>query len=188
MQRKDKAQSLLTYAFLLVVVVAGLLAMKVYLTRTVQEKYRQSVDTWGKGEQYQVGRTQAQYTGSSWQNPKEKCPEVITQENALNKSIGVLTQRIDKLTQEITDLRDRAKTLRERADEVEAQAQALDDQGLSDEANRLRTAIIPPLLAEAANLETEAGHREKKRSDCEEELMQLEKRIQVLHNNYPQCF
>lgn len=54
MQRKNKqAQSVLEYAVLIIIVVAALLAMRIYMLRAVQEKYRQSADVFGEGEQYE---------------------------------------------------------------------------------------------------------------------------------------
>lgn len=54
MQRKNKqAQSFLEYAILIIIVVAALLAMRIYMLRAVQEKYRQNGDVFGEGEQYE---------------------------------------------------------------------------------------------------------------------------------------
>ncbi len=37
---------------------AALIAMRVFMVRAVQEKYRQSADVFGQGEQYEPGVTQ----------------------------------------------------------------------------------------------------------------------------------
>ena len=37
---------------------AALIAMRVFMLRAVQEKYRQSADVFGQGEQYAPGKTQ----------------------------------------------------------------------------------------------------------------------------------
>jgi len=59
MQKKiNKAQSVLEYTILIVIVVAALLAMRIYMLRAVQEKYRQSGDVFGEGEQYERGVTE----------------------------------------------------------------------------------------------------------------------------------
>jgi hypothetical protein len=58
MKRKsDKAQSFIEYAILIILVIGVLLAMRTYMTRAVQEKYRQSGDVFGAGEQYEKGVT-----------------------------------------------------------------------------------------------------------------------------------
>ena len=51
-------QSLLMYCALIAVVVAVLLAMAPYFKRVVQERYRQSADVFGAGEQYEKGVTE----------------------------------------------------------------------------------------------------------------------------------
>ena len=50
---KNKAQGILGYAFLITVVVAGLIAMSVYMKRRVQGSYKKAADVFGQGEQYQ---------------------------------------------------------------------------------------------------------------------------------------
>ncbi|MFH0763275.1 MAG: hypothetical protein V1925_05250 [Candidatus Omnitrophota bacterium] len=53
----SKAQVLLEYALLIILVVAALVAMRYYIIGAVQEKYRQSGDVFGEGEQYEKGVT-----------------------------------------------------------------------------------------------------------------------------------
>jgi Flp pilus assembly pilin Flp len=55
--KRNKSQTFLEYAVLIGVVAAALVAMRVYMVRVVQEKYRQSADVFGEGEQYQKGVT-----------------------------------------------------------------------------------------------------------------------------------
>lgn len=58
MKRRDrKGQSFIEYAILVVLVVGALLAMRTYMVRSVQEKYRQSADVFGEGGQYERGIT-----------------------------------------------------------------------------------------------------------------------------------
>lgn len=49
---KNKSQAILGYAFLIVVVVAAIIAMSVYMKRRIQGSYRKSADVFGQGEQY----------------------------------------------------------------------------------------------------------------------------------------
>ncbi len=56
-RKTNKAQSLIAYSVLFCVVVAALLGMRTYMTRTLQEQYRQSADQFGQGEQYEKGET-----------------------------------------------------------------------------------------------------------------------------------
>jgi len=57
-KKRNKAQSFLEYAVLFIITVAALLAMRVYILRIVQERYRQSADVFGEGEQYDRIATQ----------------------------------------------------------------------------------------------------------------------------------
>lgn len=58
MRRGNKAQSFLEYAVLIAVVVGALIAMRIYITRSVQAKFKQGADVFGQGEQYEKGVTQ----------------------------------------------------------------------------------------------------------------------------------
>ena len=49
------------YAVLIILVAAAFMAMRSYLLGALQEKYRQSADVFGEGEQYQEGVTRAVY-------------------------------------------------------------------------------------------------------------------------------
>ena len=55
--RSRKAQLFLEYTIVIALLVAALVAMRVYLTGAIQEKYKQSADVFGEGEQYEKGRT-----------------------------------------------------------------------------------------------------------------------------------
>lgn len=58
--RNKRAQSILEYAVIVGVVVAGLLAMQVYIKRGLEGKLRSSADD--IGEQYAPGNTTGSYT------------------------------------------------------------------------------------------------------------------------------
>lgn len=59
MSRACKGQSILEYAMIIAVVVAGLLAMNIYMRRGVEGKLRESTDN--IGEQYEAGETTSNY-------------------------------------------------------------------------------------------------------------------------------
>jgi len=183
-----KAQSLVAYAVLLAVVIGALLTMRVFLNRIAQEKYRQSLDVWGEGQQYERGATKGSYSGSSWENKKLKCPEVQVLLDSLEAQVEVIRKRIGVYTEEYEDLQARAAALRERAAEVEEQAARLEAEGLIDEANRLRNSVIPDLIAEAEDLEEKARQKAEKIQDLQEELVRLLEEIEKLKDAYPQCF
>lgn len=54
MKRKlNKSQSLIEYCVLIGIFTAAMVAMRVFMVRAFQEKYRQSADVFGQGEQYE---------------------------------------------------------------------------------------------------------------------------------------
>ena len=61
---RNRGASMIEYAVLIVVVVVFLLGMRVYLTRAVQGKWKQSADSLGYGLQYQPGEGGTKIHGS----------------------------------------------------------------------------------------------------------------------------
>lgn len=57
MQRKSRSQSFAEYVILIALVVAVIIGMRIFMVRAVQEKFRQSADVFGQGEQYEKGVT-----------------------------------------------------------------------------------------------------------------------------------
>lgn len=57
-----KAQSFITYAFLIAVLVAALIAMTGIIRNAIQGKFRQTADTFGQGEQFEPGVTTTSQT------------------------------------------------------------------------------------------------------------------------------
>ncbi|MDP2941489.1 MAG: hypothetical protein Q8N85_04480 [Candidatus Omnitrophota bacterium] len=66
---KNKAQSTLEYAILIGVIVAGLIAMQVYLKRGWQGKLKESADS--MGTQFSPGHTTSNYTINTFSNSTE---------------------------------------------------------------------------------------------------------------------
>jgi len=52
-----KSQTVLEYCILIGIVVTASITARIYLTRILQEKYRQSADVYGGGVQYEKGLT-----------------------------------------------------------------------------------------------------------------------------------
>lgn len=52
-KKANLAQSIIEYCVIIGVVVAFLLGTRIFIIRVLQEKFRQSADVYGKGEQYQ---------------------------------------------------------------------------------------------------------------------------------------
>lgn len=161
--------------------------MKFFVTRTVQEKYRQSSDVWGEGEQYDPGRTAGGVGGSAWYNRRERCSEILAKYDGWQAALRNLFERISKLQQEIADLEGRAVALDSRAADAEAQAKRLDEELLPDLAAEVRK-IIPPLNAEAEKLRNEAKKRVEKIKTLNEEIKKLQKKIEDFKKANPDCF
>ncbi|RJP27427.1 MAG: hypothetical protein C4533_08200 [Candidatus Omnitrophota bacterium] len=59
MKRTVKGLSTIEYAVFICIFIAALMAMRIYLQRNIQQKYRESADVFGQGEQYALNVTQA---------------------------------------------------------------------------------------------------------------------------------
>lgn len=70
--RHSRGFSAIEYAFLIAIVVAGLIGMSVYTKRAIMGKWREAADTFGFGRQYDPGVTQV--IGLSEQLPTEPQP------------------------------------------------------------------------------------------------------------------
>jgi uncharacterized membrane protein len=55
--KKIKAQSIIEYVAVVIIVLGALVAMRIYFQRAVNERARQTADIFGGGEQYQPGVT-----------------------------------------------------------------------------------------------------------------------------------
>ena len=67
---KRKGQSTLEYAMIIMVIAAGIIAMQVYMKRSVQGKLRESTDSIGK--QYSAGKTASLVTTEKKETSKTK--------------------------------------------------------------------------------------------------------------------
>jgi len=186
-RKHNLGQSLLGYVVFIAIVAGAMITMKFFVTRTVQEKYSQSSDVWGEGEQYDPNRTAGGVGGSTWYNRRERCPEILAKYDGWQAALRNLSLRISKLQKEITDLEDRAKALESRADEAEAQAKRLDEAGFADLAAEVRK-IIPPLKEEANKLKEQAKKRKEKIKVLNDEIKKLQKKIENLKKANPDCF
>jgi hypothetical protein len=74
--RQNKAQTTLEYAILIGVIVAGLIAMQIYLKRGYQGKLRESADS--MGQQFSAGETTMDYGSTSYTNSTENVTGGVT--------------------------------------------------------------------------------------------------------------
>jgi DNA anti-recombination protein RmuC len=165
--RKSKAQSFLEYTVLLAVLVAAFLAMRVYFVRSVQEKYRQSADVFGEGEQYARGVTQVTETASSLD---------ITDTSAGRDSCSNVRSQVAALEKNITDLMARATQFQTQATQMRQQAQASRNAGFGDAG-----AQESLLIKMAADFENQARAYREEAADKQDEIDQLK-------TEYADCF
>ena len=89
--RHKRGQSTLEYALLIAVIVAGLIAMQVYLKRGYQGRLRESTDQ--IGEQYSPGYTTGTTTITSSSTTRDSVANKVTRQD-------VFQQQQDSQTQE----------------------------------------------------------------------------------------
>lgn len=151
---------------IIAIVAAALIAMRIYTVRGFQEKYRQSADVFGQGEQFAKSTIQT-YSNSSFDipvdppDPHDPCPGVVA--------------NVDNLTAEIADLREDAATLLASAAAAEA--------------------ALPEILAQAESFASQAKTREDaaaadRKLAAEEIASAIEKEAEAAKNreDYPYCF
>ena len=80
----NRAQTTLEYAILIGVVVAGLIAMQVYLKRGFQGKLKENADT--MGTQFSPGYTTSRYTTHNVTNSNEEVADGVTTTTINNQS------------------------------------------------------------------------------------------------------
>ena len=97
---KNRAQTTLEYAILIGVIVAGLIAMQVYLKRGFQGKMKESADS--MGQQFSPGYTQAHYKTSSYTNSTEEVSkdQVTTTDIHKQETNRVGNEQINKFAEE----------------------------------------------------------------------------------------
>ena len=147
----NRAQVFTEYVILIALVAAVLFGMRIYMERAVQQKFRESADVFGEGEQYAKGITTATYndTPGTPTDPivptHDICPGLLSKIEVLEEEIRDLNERAESFEQsalnlnntvteldaQIPILRDQARQIRVLADDYEARAVAKDVLALS---------------------------------------------------------
>ena len=91
--RFERAQTLLEYTIVLVIIVAALLTMNVYLRRGLQGRWKESVDQ--LGEQYNPGQTNSMMTQRMTSTSSTRIQAV---RDKLQGAEGYYTMRNDNVT------------------------------------------------------------------------------------------
>lgn len=166
-KRQSKAQSFIEYAVLIAVAAAALIAMRVYLVRAVQEKYRQSADVFGQGEQYARGVTQVTESASSMDiaevtDPQDVCANIRGKVAGLEKSRANLLDRASKFAANAASMRQ--------------QAQLSQSAGFADAAKQ------------EAQLLEQATDFEKRAQAAQDEAAKQQEEIDGLKKEHAECF
>lgn len=166
--RKNKAQFFTEFAILIAIIAAVIIGMKVFMVRAVQEKFRQSADIFGQGEQYEKGLTQVTNLDGSTTNIGQPPPSI--------------DDNCNSIVMRVARLEEAAKTLN-------VQADSLDRSGDDTEAT------LPELQREADRLKAEARQKEAEARDLRVRAKALiaeadkkQAQIDKYKTDFPECF
>ncbi|MDD5560979.1 MAG: hypothetical protein PHT50_02470 [Candidatus Omnitrophica bacterium] len=147
----NKSQVFTEYVILIAIVAAVLIGMRIYIVRAMQQKFRESADVFGEGEQYAKGVTEVSYNDTPGTPPipiippKDICPGLLSKIEVLEGEIKELNERAESFEQSALDLntaatdldkqiailREQAEQLRTRAADYESKANQKDSQALA---------------------------------------------------------
>ncbi|MFA5145732.1 MAG: hypothetical protein WC723_07055 [Candidatus Omnitrophota bacterium] len=140
-KRGNRSQVFAEYVILIAIVAAVLIGMRIYTERALQQKFRESADVFGEGEQYAKGVTVATYSdapeppGTPITPVEDICPGLLSKIAILEGEINELNERADlfeqnalDLTDSTTDLEGQIPVLREQAGLLRAQADGYENQ------------------------------------------------------------
>jgi len=167
-KRRVKSQTFLEYAILIAIVAGMLVAMRVYMTRAVQEKYRQSADVYGEGEQYAKGITQA----TNLDNPGTTIPEL---DPAKPQTCQEAKASVSNLESEIKDLKSQADSMLQSAAETEKSLPMLQQQA-------------DALTAQAGQNDAWGRDERKTAADLTAQADDKQKQVDDYKKNYVSCF
>lgn len=165
----------------MIVVAAALVAMKVYFGRAVSEKYRQTAELFGGGEQYDKENTTEVNTdepGLDITSPviaPDTCPNIVARIAEMRKEIDGYSVPPDD---EHPD--GHVKGLIEKAAHLEAQAKEIRD--------KLTSAMPGQGLDQTQLLEQAAQNMEEQARGYREKAAQKEDYIVQLKIEFPSCF
>jgi len=182
MWRKNKAQTILEYAVLIGVVAAALVAMKIFMQRALQDKYRQSADTFGEGGQYEPGQSLITNVKDGKIDlaavAQEADPQLALQQELkdLQRKADGLQRKIVALDADILAMRQSAALLQNPSNAaamlgaLQNNVNALSDEGLRQELN----SGLAQLNVAAANPEIQGAPAENFSADAAEWLAQAD--------------
>jgi hypothetical protein len=185
MKKTDKnGQYFLEYGMIIIIVVAALIAMRVYLMRNIQEKYRQTADVFGEGEQFAKGITKVDNFDKPGVNlqasPSNKnlCSATFCTVDSMDKKINGydVTKGDPPQKKHYMGLLERADLFKDTANQMRAQAAILDENvkyaGISQKSAQLKEQAAffdnqaAELIQEANNVQIEINKLKTDQAEC----------------------
>lgn len=161
-RRRNKSQTFAEYALLIAVMVGALIAMRVYVVRGVQQKYRESADVFGQGEQYASGRTLITNLdgGTIHVNreipARDTCIFVVAEVDRLERRINELNAKAGSLEQASADALEQVPILQQEAATLKSEAANFRNQAAQKEAQ------VAALTSDVASLRVQAQRTQDK--------------------------
>ena len=169
-RKKAKAQTFLEYAVLIAIFAAAIVAMKIYFTRALQEKYRESADVFGRGEQYAKGITvESEVNSANVNSPTDPpgpgpsgdpCPSATASVDALKSQIDSLTSQAADLEKAAGDINGIIPNLKAQHATLIASAEAKEKEAAN------KRAQAQSMRDTAASKEAEAANDRSSYPDC----------------------
>lgn len=161
-RRRNKSQTFAEYALLIAVMAGALIAMRVYVVRGVQQKYRESADVFGQGEQYASGRTLITNLdgGTIHVNreipARDTCIFVAAEADRLERRINELNAKAGSLEQASADALEQVPILQQEAAALNSEAANFRNQSSQKEAQ------VASLTSDVASLRVQAQRTQDK--------------------------
>ena len=162
---RNKALTTIEYAVLISIVVFALLAMRVYMQRGIQQKYREAADVFGQGEQYERGVTMPRDEDgdTSWYGDSPFNDDTIAPPS--DATCDQIRAYVDRLARQVETIRSQMEGVRSTIAELEATMRgeqernpvAIMDQAIADlrERQRLVSDQLNDLVSVKSRLETD---------------------------------
>lgn len=161
-RRRNKSQTFAEYALLIAVTAGALIAMRVYVIRGVQQKYRESADVFGQGEQYASGRTRITNLDGGTINinreipARDTCVFAAAEADRLERRINELNTKAGSLEQASADALEQALVLQQEAAALNSEAANFRNQAAQKEDQ------VAVLTSNVANLRVQAQQTQDK--------------------------
>jgi chromosome segregation ATPase len=150
------------------VVIVALVAMKVFLTRSVQSKYRDGADVFGGGEQYAKGTRVTNLDGATLPPPVtppviiEDCPYVVAEVERLETDIANLRKQADDYDKAAAQIEEAIPYMQQQRDALLNDAATLESQASDKRAE----AASYTAQADALQADLEAAQQAYEDNNC----------------------